>query len=52
MINRISAFDDSGLRDNYMLDQINNYWKKGLNIFIIYGYGHAVMQEPVLRSLE
>lgn len=52
MINRISAFDDSGLRDNYILDELDRYWKKGLSIFIIYGYSHAVMQEPVLRSLQ
>jgi hypothetical protein len=52
IINRISAFDDSGLRDNYILDEIEKYWKKGLSIFIIYGHSHAVMQEPVLRSME
>lgn len=52
MINKISAFDDSGLRDNYVLDEICKYWKKGLSIFVIYGHSHAVMQEPVLRSLE
>ena len=52
IINRISTFDDSGLRDNYILDEIDKYWKKGLSVFIIYGYSHAVMQEPVLRSLE
>jgi hypothetical protein len=52
IINKISAFDDSGLRDNYILDEIDKYWKKGLSIFIIYGSSHAVMQEPVLRSLE
>lgn len=51
IINKISKFDDSGLRDNYILDQINMYWKKGLSIFIIYGYIHAVMQEPVLNTL-
>jgi hypothetical protein len=52
IINKISSFDDSGLRDNYILDQINMYWKKGLNIFIIYGDIHAIMQEPALRTLE
>jgi hypothetical protein len=52
IINNISAFDDSGLRDNYILDEIEKYWKKGLSIFIIYGHNHAVMQEPVLRSME
>ena len=51
-INSISLFDDSGLRDNYVLDQIDMYWKKGLSIFIIYGDIHAVMQEPVLQTLE
>jgi len=52
IINKISAFDDSGLRDNYVLDEIYKYWQEDLSIFIIYGQGHAVMQEPVLRSLE
>jgi hypothetical protein len=52
IINKISAFDDSGLRDNYILDKISEHWKTGKSIFIIYGYIHAVMQEPVLRSLE
>lgn len=52
IINKISSFDDSGLRDDYILDQINKYWIEGLNIFIIYGYSHAVMQEPVLRNMD
>ncbi|MFZ2523157.1 MAG: hypothetical protein WAW92_02105 [Minisyncoccia bacterium] len=52
IINKISAYDDSVLRDNYILDEIDKYWKKGLSIFIIYGHSHTVMQEPVLRSLE
>ncbi len=52
IINKISAYDDSGLRDNYVLDEIYKYWKKGLSVFIIYGYHHAVRQEPVLQSLE
>lgn len=51
IINSISKFDDSGLRDNYVLDQIENYWNKGMSMFIIYGSPHAVMQEPVLRDL-
>lgn len=52
MINKISLFDDSGLRDNYILDQIDMYWKKGLSMFIVYGYIHAVIQEPVLKTLQ
>jgi len=51
VINKISKFDDSGLRDLYILDQIDQYWKNGMNMFIIYGDIHAVMQEPVLRTL-
>lgn len=52
IINKISAFDDSGLRDNYILDEIQRYWQKNMNIFVIYGLPHAIMQEPVLRTLE
>jgi len=52
IINQISEYDDSGLRDNYVLDQIDGYWKKGLSIFIIYRFSHAIIMEPVLRTLE
>lgn len=51
IINRISR-DASEQRDLYALDQIDKYWSEGKNIFIIYGYTHAVMQEPVLQTLD
>ena len=49
-INELSR-DQSVYRNEYILDQIEKYWDDGYNIFIIYGAGHAFMQEPVIRSL-
>ncbi|MFH1454814.1 MAG: hypothetical protein ABIF22_00605 [bacterium] len=39
------------IRNIFMLDQIEKYWLDGYNIFIIFGGSHAVMQEPVIKSL-
>lgn len=50
VINKISLFEDSGLRDEYIVAEIEKYWKRGMNIFIIYGVSHAVRQEPVIRD--
>jgi hypothetical protein len=49
-INKVAA-SCSTIRNYYILDKINDYWQKGLNIFIVYGSGHAVAQEPVIKSL-
>jgi hypothetical protein len=49
-INELSR-SQSEYRNEYILDQIEKYWNEGYNIFIIYGAGHAVMQEPVISSL-
>lgn len=51
IINKISR-EDSDIRDHYILDQIEKYWNEGKSMFIIYGCSHAVMQEPVLRTLR
>lgn len=50
-INELSRFEDSGLRDTYILKEIEEYWNAGKNLFIVYGSSHAVMHEPALRKL-
>src|SRR3990167_3558914 len=37
------------IRDNYIIEYINNLLREGKNIFIVYGCTHAVMQEPAIR---
>ncbi len=51
-INELSRFEDSGYRDRYILSQIEKYWHEGKNMFIVYGYTHAIMQEPAIRNLN
>ena len=50
-INELSR-SQSMYRNEYILSQIEKYWRGGYNIFVIYGAGHAVMQEPVIYSLK
>ena len=38
-------------RNYHILDVIEGYWKSIYNIFIIYGAGHAVMQERAIRDM-
>ena len=49
-INELSR-SQSIYRNEQILVQIEKYWKEGSNIFVIYGAGHAVMQESSIRSL-
>lgn len=49
-INQVAS-SSSTIRNYYILDQIEDYWQKGFSIFIVYGSGHAIAQEPVIRSL-
>lgn len=49
-INELSR-SQSVYRNEYILDQIEKYWQDDYNIFIIYGAGHAVMQEQAILSL-
>lgn len=49
-INELSR-SQSIYRNEQILVQIEKYWKEGSNIFVIYGAGHAVMQESAIRSL-
>ncbi len=50
IINKISLFEESGLRENYIVREIEKFWKKGMNIFIIYGASHAIRQEAAIRD--
>ena len=49
-INEISRFEDSGLRDSFIVSQIETHWRDGKDIFIVYGAPHAVIQEEYLKS--
>lgn len=51
IINEVSRADDEGIRDVYILSEIERYWKEGKSLFIIYGQQHAVILEGALRKL-
>lgn len=46
-----AAAASSRLRDSFMVNKIAELIKDNPRIFIVYGYTHAVMQEPALRKL-
>jgi hypothetical protein len=50
IINKI-AKSCSNLRNEYILKEIEKCWNMGNSIYIHYGAGHAVMQEPAIRDL-
>lgn len=50
IINEISR-TDSNLRNIRIIEQVKQYWNEGRNIFIVFGFGHAIIQEPALRVL-
>ena len=39
------------IRDKHIVTEIKRLWDEGKNIFIVYGSGHAIVQEPALREL-
>ena len=39
------------IRDLHMVSEIKRLWDEGKNIFIVYGSGHAIIQEPALKKL-
>lgn len=42
----------SGLyRDEWLYDKIAGHWQQGKDVFVVYGNGHAIVQEPALRQL-
>lgn len=51
IINEVSRADDEGIRDEYILSEIERYWKEGNSLFVICGLQHAVMLERALRKL-
>ncbi len=50
IINKVAA-TSSRFREIKILQEIEKLWKNGKNIFVVYGQGHAVVQEPVLKTL-
>lgn len=38
-------------RDYSILKMLNIYWKRGLNIFVVYGGSHLITQEPAIKML-
>ncbi len=50
IINKIAS-DFSDLRDKKIVGEIERYWKDDKSIFIVFGQGHLIMQEPALRLI-
>lgn len=40
------------LRDEYILEQIMNYWRAGKSPFLVFGSAHAIRLEPALNKLS
>jgi len=49
-INSISQ-ELSDLRDTKIINEIEKLWKEGKSLFIVFGQGHLIIQEPALRKL-
>jgi hypothetical protein len=43
--------DETILRDVAIVAGIKEYWEKGYSIFVVFGSGHAVIQERALKQL-
>lgn len=41
----------SDARDENILNEIEKYWNEGKSIFVVFGSGHLIIQEPALREL-
>lgn len=41
----------SDLRDVHITSEIKRYWNEGKSIFVVFGSGHLIIQEPALRKL-
>ena len=48
---KVSA-GSSLVRDKHILSEIKKLWRKGKNIFIVYGSGHAIKLEKALKELK
>ncbi len=49
-INEISKAQ-SDLRDVHIVSVISENWQKGKSVFVVFGNGHLIIQEPALREL-
>lgn len=49
-INKVARVQ-SDLRDANIAAEIVRYWNEGKSIFVIFGRGHLIIQEPALRKL-
>lgn len=49
-INEISR-QSIRIRDFFILESIEKYWKEGYNIFVVYGSLHAKMQERAIKDM-
>jgi hypothetical protein len=45
------ARKSSDARDENIVEEILKYWKEGKNIFVVFGSGHLIIQEPALKAL-
>ena len=37
-------------RNSYIVNKIKWFWHSGKNLFVVYGSGHAIVQEPALKK--
>ena len=49
-VNKI-AQEISDIREVKVINGIEELWKKGKSLFIVFGHGHLIIQEPALRKL-
>ncbi len=49
-INKVARIQ-SDLRDFNIVSEIGRHWKEEKNIFVVFGRGHLIIQEPALRKL-
>ena len=50
VINKVSRASGE-IRNEYIVKEIQKYWDNKFSIFIEYGAGHAVIQEPLLKEV-
>jgi hypothetical protein len=49
-VNRV-ARTQSDLRDANIVSEIERYWNEGKSIFVAFGSGHLIIEEPALKEL-
>lgn len=49
-INEISR-NENLIRDSKIVDTIKEHWDQGKNIFIVFSFSHAMIQEPAIKHL-